>query len=93
MVYDAQRAKVRYKTLRHATAFCIQSAGVADIGISFRFFIVSFYFRSPELMTPCKHCGTQPIEWADEFCQDCWEAYCDREWWKMVEALSTSVPQ
>ena len=32
----------------------------------------------------CK-CGNA-AEWADEFCQGCWEEYCDSEWWKLVTA-------
>jgi len=33
-----------------------------------------------ETEAKCK-CG-KIAEWADEFCQDCWEEYADRKWWE-----------
>ena len=26
-------------------------------------------------------CGALSEGWPDNMCQNCWEAYCDREWW------------
>jgi hypothetical protein len=32
----------------------------------------------------CK-CG-KPAEWS-EYCQDCWEVYCDKMYWGFLKAL------
>lgn len=39
------------------------------------------------LNEPCKECNTGYIEWADRYCQACWEALCAREWWLMIHQL------
>lgn len=39
------------------------------------------------ILDPCKECGCGQIEWADRYCQDCWETLCSREWWLMIERL------
>ena len=28
----------------------------------------------------CHHCKKETATWCDEFCQECWEAHCDRTW-------------
>lgn len=33
-------------------------------------------------MNKCK-CG-KPAEWADEYCQLCWEAYTSEQWWLAI---------
>jgi hypothetical protein len=35
----------------------------------------------------CKICGKYEIEWADTYCQDCWEDYCENEYERAVEVL------
>jgi hypothetical protein len=37
----------------------------------------------------CK-CG-EPAEWADEYCQMCWEKYCDQQWWQMLKGEKQEV--
>lgn len=32
----------------------------------------------------CEGCGSEPAEWLDEYCQDCWECECSRGWWALV---------
>ncbi len=39
----------------------------------------------------CKICGcecsTEDL-WLDTFCQECWEAECDKTWWEYIKSLS-----
>lgn len=30
----------------------------------------------------CPACGAPSDDWPHDFCQDCWEAYCDAMWWE-----------
>ena len=42
----------------------------------------------------CKICKKQvdlDDLWADTYCQDCWEEYCDNEWWDMIKTLPAFV--
>jgi hypothetical protein len=39
------------------------------------------------IINPCESCGEQEIEWADMYCQKCWEAECCRAWWEMVSSI------
>lgn len=46
-------------------------------------------------MNKCSDCGrvvdgemTWPGEQTGEICQECWESYCSREWWKAVNAIN-----
>jgi hypothetical protein len=39
----------------------------------------------------CK-CG-EPVEWADEYCQRCWEDYCSGTWWEMMMYKGLLVQQ
>lgn len=41
------------------------------------------------LNEPCKECGCGYIDWADRYCQACWESLCNREWWLMIARLDT----
>jgi hypothetical protein len=39
----------------------------------------------------CQHCKKETPEldmWADEYCQDCWENYCDTTWLEEMHKLN-----
>ena len=42
----------------------------------------------------CTYCNVKIDEnnesMGDDFCQECWEEYCDREWWKATKAIASS---
>ncbi len=40
----------------------------------------------------CK-CGYGRIEWADQWCQDCWEYLCAESWWEMLDAIGKQSTQ
>jgi hypothetical protein len=39
--------------------------------------------QNQETISTCVCCDL-PAEWVDKWCQECWEAECDRTWWEMV---------
>ena len=34
-------------------------------------------------------CG-KPAEWADEYCQDCWEERCSSQYWNMIRDIENA---
>ena len=36
---------------------------------------------------PCR-CGRGPVEWLNLYCQDCWEDYCNQQFWQGVKGTN-----